>query len=50
MKAPELLKEIMPAIRAIENKLVSLGYIKGTDEFNEVFSSSWKFYLKFGMI
>lgn len=48
MTAPELLREQMPLVRRIEADLTALGYVKGTDEFTQVFDHSIAYYRKFG--
>jgi hypothetical protein len=49
MSAPELLKAMMPMVRAIENELAHYGYVKGTAEYAEHFDSLLAFYRKFGV-
>jgi len=50
MGAPELLKAMLPSIRRIETHLVSLGYVKGTKEFETVFNHTLAFQRKFGVL
>lgn len=48
MSAPDLLKAMIPMIRYIENHLESLGYVKGSKEFEQVFNHAISFERKFG--
>lgn len=46
--APELLREQMPLVRRINADLTALGYVKGSEEFIQVFNHMIAYYRKFG--
>lgn len=47
MTAPELLKQQMPMVREIEQNLLRLGYVPGTDEWRQMFDYDIAFYRRF---
>lgn len=48
MTAPELLKQQMPLVRRIDTDLLALGYVKGSAEYDAMFTDMVKFHRWFG--
>lgn len=47
MTAPELLRQQIPMVREIEANLERLGYVRGTEEWRQMFDYDLAFYRKF---